>query len=292
MITAWFTRKKAWRLALIVRADQPCDAVYNTTGGPGVPTPAPSSPAATPAPRAQPRPGRRAGQRPSHSSATTASSTSPINRVRVLAGNAASTHTPSGVPSTEPSSSAGRPAGSKSRRSGTKMTIVASTVYTVSSTIAATGDITSGRKASATRPLPKPASTRTKNAPAMTTAPRTQSRLTRGAPRRRRECTARASGGARHGQVRRLGQRVRQGVRGDGGRQAPRVRQLRVRHPPAGAGVRTLWLQGGRPRRGGAWRVLLLRQLRAHGRRAGTPRPRRLRLSRARAGIPWRPCSG
>ena len=59
-----------------------------------------------------------------------------------------------------------------------------------------------------------------------------------------------------------------------------------------GAGVRTLWLQGRRPRRGGPRRVLLLRQLRAHGRRAGTPRSRRLRLSRARAGIPWRPCSG
>src|ERR1051325_6429401 len=136
--------------------------------------------------------------------------------------------------------------------------------------------MTSGRKASATRPLPNPARPRTRNAPAITTAASARSRLTPPASGRRRACTSRARGGIRHGEVRSVRQRLRQVLRGGGGGRAPRVRQLRVRDSPHGAGVCALRLQGGGPRRGGRKRVLLLRQLCADGGRARASRSRRL----------------
>jgi hypothetical protein len=82
-------------------------------------------------------------------------------------------------------------------------------------------------------------------------------------------------GGVRHGCVRSVRQRLRHGVRGARAGCSSRLRQLRVRHSPHGAGVRALRVQDHRAWCA-AWRpVLLLRTLRVQcrGPRRGAGRP-------------------
>src|SRR5690606_3330029 len=81
-----------------------------------------------------------------------------------------------------------------------------------------------------------------------------------------------------HAHLRSLRQRLRQGVRSGPRREEARVRQLRMRHPRAGAHLRALRLPRDRPRRGDAGGHVLLCELRAapgvHRRPGPRTRPR------------------
>ena len=127
-MTTWFTTKKAWRLALMVRGLHPCVAEYRMTGGPGVPTAAPITPASTPAPADHPRPARRLGWSPAQSSRTIRTSVPPMRRFSVEIGNTLRTQTPTGTPRTVPTSMSSTGRGSRWRRSGTKIAADRATV--------------------------------------------------------------------------------------------------------------------------------------------------------------------
>ena len=110
---------------------------------------------------------------------TTPMRVSPISRRSQLAGKVASTHTPTGVPTSAPLRSATRCENTMSRRNWMDMTRAKAALYTETSGTAMVRGIRKGSRDNATNPRPKPASPNTKLASARMPAPATHATLTR-----------------------------------------------------------------------------------------------------------------
>src|SRR5262249_30860140 len=127
-----------------------------------------------------PRPGKRSGKRRRTSRITISKMNTPISRLMSDAGSAARPQTPMGVPSTVPTSMLRIPESRKSTRSWMNTPSANGAAYSVRRTIAVAGDIRYGRKASPTRPKPKPARPSTQLPPPLAPAAAAQSDIATG----------------------------------------------------------------------------------------------------------------